>query len=328
MKNGDDAMSAAARPIAGSSVRAVAWRRRSARRALTFYAFLSPWLVGFALLTALPLAVALLMSFTDYDGFNLDRVGFVGLENYTRALADPDAQHALQRTLILMVTVVPIGVGVQLALALLLDQRLRFSGLLRTVFYLPHVIPVVGGAWVWKLFTDPNGGLLNAMIGVFSPDTYIRWLVEYPTVVLSVFVIWAAAGGGMVIFLAGLQGIPAEYREAAMIDGASPWQVTRFVTLPLLSPVIFFQVVVGVIATLQILQQPILLTPGITGISPGTVPPRDNYVFVGHAYNAIFVNHLFGYGAALLWILFALVLLLTLVLFRTSGRWVFYGVQQ
>src|SRR5439155_592821 len=131
LKNGDDAMSAAARPIAGSSVQAVAWRRRSARRALTFYAFLSPWLVGFALLTA--------------------------------------------------------------------------------------------------------------FIGSFSPATYLRWLVEYPTVVLSVFVIWAAAGGGMVIFLAGLQGIPAEYREAAMIDGASPWQVTRFVTLPLLSPVIFFQ---------------------------------------------------------------------------------------
>jgi len=321
-------MSAAASTIAGPSARAVAWRRREVRRAFTFYAFLSPWLLGFALLTAVPLAVALLMSLTNYDGFNLDRASFVGLDNYARALMDPDAHHALQRTVILMAIVVPIGVAVQLGLALLLDQRLRFSGLFRTIFYLPHIIPVVGAAWVWKLFTDPNGGLLNALIGVFRPDTYVRWLVEYPTAVLAVLVIWAAAGGGMVIFLAGLQGIPAEYREAAMIDGANPWQVTRFITLPLLSPVIFFQLVVGVIATLQILQQPILLTPGITGISPGTVPQRDNYVFVGHAYTAIFVNHNFGYGAALLWILFALVLALTLVLFRTSRRWVFYGVEQ
>jgi multiple sugar transport system permease protein len=321
-------MSAAARPIAGPSVAGLMWRRRNVRRAVTFYAFVSPWLLGFALLTALPLAVALLMSFTNYDGFNLDSVAFVGLDNYMRALADPDAQHALQRTIILMVTVVPIGVAVQLALAIMLDQRLRFSGGFRTIFYLPHVIPVVGGAWVWKLFTDPNGGLLNALVAVFRPDTYIRWPVEYPTLVLAVFVIWAAAGGGMVIFLAGLQGIPAEYREAAMIDGASRWQVTRFITFPMLSPVIFFQLVVGVIATLQILQQPILLTPGITGLSPGTVPQRDNYVFVGHAYTSIFVNQLFGYGAALLWILFVLVLVLTLVLFRTSRRWVFYGVEQ
>ncbi|HEV8229017.1 MAG TPA: sugar ABC transporter permease [Candidatus Limnocylindria bacterium] len=321
-------MSEAARVLPGAAIRPALWQRRGVRRATTFYAFLSPWIVGFAALTAIPLALALFMSLTDYDGFNADQVRFLGLENYARALADPDAQHALQRTLVLMVIVVPLGVAVQLALALMLNQRIRFTGVFRTLFYLPHVIPVVGGAWVWKLFTDPSGGLLNALISVVRPDTYVRWLVEYPTGVLAAFAIWAAAGGGMVIFLAGLQGIPAEYREAAMIDGANRWQVTRFITLPLLTPVIFFQLVVGIILTLQVLVQPILLTPGITGVSPGTVPQRDNYVFVGHAYTSIFVNHLFGYGAALLWILFLVVLALTLLLFRTSRRWVFYGVEQ
>ncbi|HEV8671637.1 MAG TPA: sugar ABC transporter permease [Candidatus Limnocylindria bacterium] len=321
-------MTGATQALASAPIRATLWQRRGVRRATTFYLFLSPWIVGFVALTLVPLALALLMSFTDYDGFNLAGLHFLGLENYLRALGDPDAQHALQRTLILMVLVVPAGVALQLALALMLNQRIRFSGVFRTLFYLPYVIPVVGGAWIWKLFTDPNGGLLNALVGIVQPDTYVRWLVEYPTAVLAVFVIWAAAGGGMVVFLAGLQGIPAEYREAAMIDGANRWQVTRFITLPLLSPVIFFQLVVGIIAALQILQQPILLTPGITGLSPGTVPPRDNYVFVGHAYTSIFVNHLFGYGAALLWILFVVVLVLTLLLFRTSRRWVFYGVEQ
>ena len=303
-------------------------RRRAVRRAATFYLLVSPWLLGFVLLSAVPLAGALLMSLTNYDGLNLDYVAFVGVDNYARAFSDPEAQHALLRTLLLMVLVVPTGLVLQLLLALMVDQPIRLSNLFRTIFYLPYVIPVVAAVWIWKIFVDPTGGLVNAAAGAVFPEANWRLLVEYPTAVLAVLTIWGAAGGGMVVFLAGLQGIPAEYREAAMIDGASPWQVTRFVTLPLLSPVIFFQVVVGVIATLQILQQPILLTPGITGISPGTVPPRDNYVFVGHAYNAIFVNHLFGYGAALLWILFALVLLLTLVLFRTSGRWVFYGVQQ
>src|SRR5436190_19938605 len=308
--------------------RTTAWRRRSFRRAVTFYLLISPWLVGFILLGAVPLAGAFVMSFTNYDGLNLDYVRFVGTDNYARAFGDSDAQYALGRTLLLMAVVVPIGLALQLALALMVNQPIRFSNVFRTIFYLPYVIPVVAAVWIWKIFVDPTGGLVNAVAGAVSAGANWHLLVEQPTAVLALLTIWAAAGGGMVIFLAGLQGIPTEYREAAMIDGASPWQVTRFVTLPLLSPLIFFQVVVGVIATLQILQQPILLTPGITGISPGTVPPRDNYVFVGHAYNAIFVNHLFGYGAALLWILFALVLLLTLVLFRTSGRWVFYGVQQ
>jgi len=302
-------------------------RRRAVRRAATFYLLVSPWLLGFVLLSAVPLAGALLMSLTNYDGLNLDYVAFVGVDNYARAFSDPEAQHALLRTLLLMVLVVPTGLVLQLLLALMVDQPIRLSNLFRTIFYLPYVIPVVAGAWVWKIFVDPSGGLVNALVGAVVPDVNIRWLVEYPTLVLAVFTIWGAAGGGMVIFLAGLQGIPAEYREAAMIDGASPAQVTRFITLPLLTPVIFFNLVTGIITTLQVLVQPMLLSPGILGLSPGTVPPLDNYLYPVHAYIEIFVKQLFGYGAALLWLLFAVVLGLTLVLFGTSRRWVHYGVE-
>lgn len=303
------------------------WRRRGPRRAATFYLLISPWLIGFVFLSAIPLVMALLMSLTNYDGLNLEYVLFVGADNYLRAFADPEAQHALGRTLLLMAIVVPIGLALQLALAVMVNQPIRFANAFRTLFYLPYVIPVVAAAWVWKIFVDPSGGLLNSFIGLVVPDVNVRWLTEYPTVVLALLTIWGGAGGGMVIFLAGLQGIPSEFREAAMIDGANRLQVTRYITLPLLTPVIFFNLVVGIIAALQILVQPMLLAPGILGLSPGTVPPRDNYLYPVHAYLEIFVKQLFGYGSALLWLLFAVVLVLTLLLFRTSRRWVFYGVE-
>lgn len=323
-------MTGATGTLARSVPRTAWWRRRRFRRALTFYLFVSPWLLGFALLSVVPLALGFAISFTNYDGLNFSALEFVGLANYGRALDDPDARHAFERTLVLLAAVVPAGLVVQLALALMLDQPIRAGGVFRTLFYVPHVLPVVAGAWIWKVFTEANGGLLNALIGVVRPETYTQWIVEYPTVVLALFAIWGAAGGGMVIFLAGLQGIPAEYREAAMIDGADRWQVARYITLPLLTPVIFFSLVMGTIAALSAttaLMQPILLTPGVPRMTPGVIPPLDNYLFVVHAYNKIFVGQLFGYGAALLWILFAAVLALTLLLFKTSRRWVFYGVE-
>ena len=320
-------MAGATHVLPQSWPRSAAWRRRGFRRGLTFYLLISPWLIGFVLLGAIPLAAAFVMSFTNYDGLNLDYLSFVGADNYTRALGDADAQYALGRTLLLMAVVVPVGLVLQLVLALMVNQRIRFSNFFRTVFYLPYVIPVVASVWIWKIFVDPTGGLLNALIGTVLPDANIRWLVDYPTAVLAVLTIWAAAGGGMVVFLAGLQGIPAEYREAAMIDGASRTQVTRYITLPLLTPVIFFNLVTGIIVALQILVQPMLLSPGILGLNPGTVPPRDNYLYVVHAYIEIFTKQLFGYGSALLWVLFAVVLGLTVLLFKTSRRWVFYGVE-
>ncbi|OLC53070.1 MAG: hypothetical protein AUH85_15010 [Chloroflexi bacterium 13_1_40CM_4_68_4] len=283
---------------------------------MTFYALISPWLIGFVLLGAIPLALGLLMSFTNYDGLNLDYLQFVGLDNYRRAFSDPDALHSMQRTLVFVGAAVSLGLVVQLGLALLLDQRIRFQGAFRTLFYLPYVIPVVAGAWIWKIFTDPNGGLLNALLGFVWPDISVHWIVQQPTLVLVLFTVWAAAGGGMV------QNIPAQLREAAMIDGAGSAQVLRFITLPLLTPVILFQLIVSMIGALQILMQPLLLAPGLLG--PGTLPPRDNYLYVVHAYNQIFVNQLFGYGSALLWLLFLVALGLTLVVFRTSRFWVHY----
>jgi multiple sugar transport system permease protein len=304
-------------------------RRRSARRALTFYLLISPWLLGFVLLGILPLALGLAMSFTDYDGLNLDYLRFVGLENYAEALGDDDAIYALQRTLLFMAMVVPLGVALQLGLAFLLNQPIHARGIFRTLFYLPSIIPVVGVVWIWKTLAAPFG-LLNLALGTVQPEAYTNWLVEHPTEVLTAMTIWATAGGGMVIFLAGLQGVPQEYREAAMIDGASPVQVTRFITLPLLTPVILFQLVLGVIGAVQILVPPLLLAPGASGAGTGlgALPPRANYFYTVHAYTEIFARQQFGYGAALLWILFVIVLVLTLLILRTSRRWTHYEVAQ
>jgi multiple sugar transport system permease protein len=219
---------------------------------------------------------------------------------------------------------VPLGLVLSLGLAMLLNQAIPARGFFRTLFYLPHIVPIVAVVWIWRIFLDQNFGILNAMISLFRPDTGIRWLVDYPTQVLIALTLWMGAGGGMVIFLAGLQGIPAELKEAARIDGANVWQVFRNVTLPLLTPVVFFQLILSIIGALQVLVAPMLLT----GTQLGSLPPRDNYFYLVHVYQQVFANQRFGYGTAMLWLLFVLIVVLSALVFRSSRYWVYYEVEQ
>jgi multiple sugar transport system permease protein len=296
--------------------------RRARRQAFYFYLFVSPWLLGFLALTAFPIVLGFLMSFTNYDGFSLDRLEWVGTQNYSRAWEDPDARYAFGRTLAFLVVAVPATVLLQLGLALLLNRAVRGRGLFRTLFYLPTIIPVVASVWMWKVASSPEG-LLNGVINlVTGHDPGIHWLVDHPTGVLRLFVIWAWSGTGMLIFLAALQGIPTELREAAAIDGASGLQVARKIVLPLLTPVIFFQLIWTLYLAFQILQEPILLNPGLAGLA--NPPPHENNLFVVTAFQEAFVGQRFGYSAALLWILFATALLAVLALFATSRYWVYY----
>jgi multiple sugar transport system permease protein len=296
--------------------------RRARRQAFYFYLFVSPWLLGFVALTAFPIVLGFLMSFTNYDGFSLERLEWVGTENYARAWDDPDARYAFERTLALLVVVVPGTVLLQLVLALLLNRASRGQSLYRTLFYLPTIIPVVASVWMWKAASSPEG-LINRVINlVTGEDPGIHWLVDHPTGVLRIFVLWAWSGVGMLLFLAALQGIPTELREAAAIDGASGFQVARKIVLPLLTPVIFFQLVWTLYLAFQILQEPILLNPGLVGLA--NPPPHENNFFVVTAFQQAFVGQRFGYSAALLWILFATALLFVLALFATSRFWVYY----
>lgn len=298
-------------------------RSRRAARSRTFYLMIAPWLIGFLALGVIPLVVGLLASFTNYDGLNVDAYKWIGMRNYNRIFQDSEALYAFRRTLLWSALNVPIWLVLSFTLALILNQSIQARGFFRTLFYLPSIIPAVGAVWAWRLLLDPNNGVVNAIISIFRPGTAILWTTDYALQSLTMMSVWQGAGVGMVIFLAGLQGIPRELEEAAHLDGASKLQVFRHVTIPLMTPVIFFQLILAIIGSLQQFALPMLLAGG----RMGSVPPRDAYFFVVHVMRQIFTFSRFGYGLALMWVLFIVVVVLTLIVFRTSRYWVFYEVE-
>lgn len=296
------------------------WSRYSSR---TFYLFVAPWVLGFLLLTAAPLAYAFGVSLTNFDGSS-PRWRWVGFRNYSELFGDQDALAALLRTVAYTCIAVPLSVAGALGLAVLLNRRLKAVGLWRTIFFLPSVVPVVAMAIMWKLVLNRDAGILNAILHVVGV-TPITWLVDpmafYALVILT---LWGL-GGGMVIMLAALQGVPVELEEAAIVDGANRWRVFRYITVPMISPVIFFQVVTGVIATFQIVVQPLLLaeTNSIAGM--GQVP-QSTHLYMVQVYQEFFTSNRFGYGSAMLWVFFLVILGFTLLIQRSSRLWVHYEV--
>ncbi|MEU4197123.1 sugar ABC transporter permease [Kribbella sp. NPDC026611] len=296
------------------------WSRYPRR---TFYLFVGPWVLGFLLLTAVPLVYAFGVSLTNFDGSS-PRWRWVGLRNYSELLGDHDAWAALIRTIGFTAIAVPLSVAGALGLAVLLNRRLKAVGLWRTIFFLPSVVPVVAMAIMWKLVLNRDAGILNAILGVAGIHP-IRWLVDpmafYALIILT---LWGL-GGGMVIMLAALQGVPTELEEAARVDGAGRWRVFRHVTVPMISPVVFFQVTTGVIATFQIVVQPLLLaeTNSISGV--GQVP-QSTHLYMVQVYQEFFLDNRFGYGSAMLWVFFLVILAFTLLVQRSSRLWVHYEV--
>lgn len=301
---------------------------RSQRETVWFYFFISPWLLGFLFLTLIPLLGGLAFSFTNFNGLNLDSLRFLEFRNYERAVNDSNVWFSLERTATFLLISVPIKLVFSFLIALLLTQSVYFKGIIRTLFYLPAMIPIVSVAWIWKLLMDQNFGLVNGALSLIWPGTAVGWLTQYPTIVLVLLSVWIGTGGAMVIFIAGLRNIPKSLEEAARIDGANLLQMFRYVTMPLLTPVIFYQLVLSIIFALQVFIEPMLLTPGTNAGSLSQLPPRDNYLFMVHIYSQIFVHQRYGYGSALLWILFIIIFVLTLIIFKTSKYWVYYEVDQ
>lgn len=273
-----------------------------------------PWLIGFAVFTGGPILFSILISFSYYDVLNPAR--FAGSENYQRLLtADPLFWKSLGNTLYMLLGV-PVGMALSLGMALLLNARVRGVALWRSCFYLPSIVPAVAASLLWIWIFNPNNGLLNmalASIGIEGP----RWLVDERTSKLSLILmgLWSA-GGGMIIWLAGLRGINPAYYEAARIDGAGAWQRFRRITLPLLGPCILFNLVVGVIATSQIFTQAFIMTEG--------GPVHSTLFYVYYLFNNAFRYLQFGYAAAMAWVLFLLVFALTAIQLNLSRRWVHY----
>lgn len=298
--------------------------RWSRYRQRTFYLFVSPWLLGFLLLTAAPLGYAFWMSLTNYDGVS-GRWRWVGTRNYTELLSDTDAMASLVRTLGFTAIAVPLTVGGGLGLAVLLNRRLKAVGLFRTIFFLPSVVPVVAAAIMWKLILNRDAGVLNWIIDQVGV-TPIAWLADpYALSALIFLTVWGL-GVGMVIMLAALQSVPEELEEAAVVDGANRWHVFRHVTVPMISPVIFFQVVVGIIFSFQMVVQPLLLAQS-SNVGAMTQVPQSLHLYMVQVYREYFFASRFGYGSAMLWVFFVIILIVTLVVLRSSRYWVHYQVE-
>jgi multiple sugar transport system permease protein len=209
-----------------------------------------------------------------------------------------------------------------MTIALLLNARGRARGFLRAVFYLPSVIPVVGAVFIWRSLWDENYGLVNGLLQRLSSSLGSAWLAQHATEILVSLALWLGSGAAMVVYLAALQNIPAELEEAAILDGAGYLRRLRHVVLPLLTPVIFYQLIVTVIFSLQLLVEPLLLAPGAGSTDAARAVPNDNRVLMVYVYQQMFENQRFGFAAALLWLLFLLAAALTAAIFLTRRLWV------
>lgn len=287
--------------------------------------FLMPWFLGLVFLTIIPLVFGFAISLTNYDGLNLFNSKFMGLQNYTRAFSDPYVPFSLGRTLLWTALNLPLWMGLSFILALILNQDVKGRGFFRTLYYLPSVIPAVAGVTIWKIMLDKNNGFLNGAINLFQPGVSIGWLTTYALQGMTLIAVWSGLGAGMVIFLAGLQNIPDELVEAARIDGANTWQVFRHITLPLMTPIIFFQLIQGLIGSFQQLVYPLLLGAGVTGGTQSYAPPQSIYLYMIKTFNEIYGNQRYGYGSALLWLLTIGVTVLTFIVFWSAKFWVYSG---
>jgi ABC-type sugar transport system permease subunit len=283
--------------------------------------FLSPWIIGFLAFTFLPMLATLVFTFTNINLAQEEPLRFVGLANYQELLTDPAVRESLAVTFRFAIIALPVGMVVPFVLALMLNSRyLRGSGIFRVLFFLPYVVPFVAGAFIWQQMLNPETGWINlflSKLGVADPPGWLddtTWV--YPALVMVG--IWGV-GSGIVVNLAGLRAIPTELYDAARIDGAGWWGQLRHVTLPLMSPVIFYTLVLGVVEVLQYFLVPLVLTNG-TGAPGGATAFYNLYL-----YKTFFTFQDMSYGATLAWFLFLVTLGVTVVIFLSARRWVYYA---
>ncbi len=281
--------------------------------------FLSPWIFGFIVFTAAPVVASLVFTFTDFNLANAE-ITFVGLQNWQKLFTDPLTLTALGVTLRFAVLAVPFGILMPLGLATLLNSKyLVGKRLWRTLFYMPYIVPVVSSVFIWQSFLNGQNGWLNrilTMVG-FDPPNWIqdeRWIL--PALIL--IGTWGV-GNAMLTILATMQGVPTELYEAAAVDGANAWVKWRRITLPMISPVIFYNLVLSVIGLMRYFEVPYIITYG-TG-RPGT----SAYFYNMHLYKTAFTYADMGYGAALAWLIFIVSMALTIILFASARHWVYYA---
>ena len=299
------------------AARPSSFSRMRRRETIEGILYLSPWIIGFIVFVAGPLFASIYLSFTKYNVLRPPQ--FIGFDNFIYAFSKDDLfLPSIWRTFYYSLLLVPLGLIGSLFAAILLNQKLAATSIWRTLYFLPTLTPLVAAALLWRWLLSPDMGLVNyslAQIGIQGPG----WLNSTTWAIPSLVIIglWSSIGGSrMIIFLAGLQDVPAELLESAEIDGAGTLAKFWNVTLPLVSPTIFFNLVLGVIFALRTFEVAFVATNG--------GPARATWFISLHIYQNAFVSFDMGYASALSWLFFIVLSVLTLVNFKLSGQWVFY----
>lgn len=295
------------------------------REALWAYVFISPWLIGFVFFTLGPMLASLYFSFTDYDIVTPPR--WTGIQNYVNLFHDDLFWHALGVTFKFALIALPLNLIISYLIAVLLNQNIRGRNLWRTIYFLPSVIAGVAVALLWARIFDPKYGILNPFLeklGIEGPG----WLSDpsWAIPALVIMSLWAV-GGNIILYLAGLQGVPTDLYDAAKVDGATTLQRFWHVTLPMTTPVIFFNVVLGMIATFQYFTEVYVISSGNTVGGGLGGPARSTLFYNIYLYQNAFKYFHMGYASTMAWILFIIVLVITLLVFRSSTAWVYYEGQ-
>jgi len=281
------------------------------------YLCITPWLLGFLIFSLGPMIVSLYYSFTKYE-FPL-RPRWIGLGNYVEAFTQDNLFFlSIGNTAYYVFLAVPLGLAASLFLALLLDREIRGRAVWRTIYYLPSIVPMVSSTFLFLYIFQPEYGLINGWIwklfGVEGPGWFNSRVWVKPTFIIMS--LWGAGGATCIIFLAGLQNIPQELYEAAEVDGARRWRKFLHITLPMLSPTIFFNLVTGIIGAFKVF--------GPAFVATGGGPGYGSYFYVLHLFNSAFSYWNMGYASALAWMLFIIILFFTLIQFQVARTWVYY----
>jgi len=292
--------------------------RTERREAIEGFVSISPWVLGFIIFTLAPLLASLYLSFTEYEVVKTPV--FVGLANYRRMFfGDRLFWISLKVTATYVFVSIPLGIAIAFAVALLMNQKVKLLGFFRTAFYMPSLVPVVGAAILWIWIFNPEFGLLNTFLanfGIKGPPwlAHSKWALP----ALIIMSLWGA-GSGMLIYLAGLQGIPTDLYEAAEVDGAGAWQRFWRVTVPQMTPVLFYNLIMSIIGSFQVFTAGYIMTGG--------GPRYATYFYVLYLYQNAFHYFRMGYAAALAWVLALIILFFTILVFRSSSAWVYYEGQ-
>lgn len=287
--------------------------KKDMRRGLLF---ISPWIIGVMIFTFIPLILAVGISLTDYSFLSESK--FVGLNNYvTMFTRDPLIWKSLGITFLYAIIAVPLQLIFGFLLATLLNQRLRGIVLFRTIFYVPCLIVVVSSTLLWKQMLETDFGIINYLLGLLGISK-VSWLGHTGTIIAStVFISLWQSGKMIIINLAGLQAIPTSYYEAADLDGCSKLKQVFYITVPIMSPVLFMNLLIGLIGAFKSFTQIRILTDG--------GPSNASLVYMLYIYKNAFVNFRLGYASAMSLLLFVIVGVLTILIVRSSDKWVYYG---